>query len=225
MQGGWAGQHHDAYDQRYYRQWMHELPPLRHIRRASVLDVHHALLPETAPLRPDPARLLAAARALPGEPGLKVLAPEDMVLHSAAHLFCGEFGHGLRELFDLHRLLLHFGAEPHFWTALPARARELQLARPLFYALRYTRRLLGTTVPEHVLCAAADASPRRALLALMDAAFERALLPEHASCDGLLAPAARGALYLRAHWLRMPPLLLARHLFHKAFLSPAKAAA
>lgn len=59
----------------------------------------------------------------------------------------------------------------------------------------------------------------------MDAVFERALLPEHASCDGLLAPAARGALCLRAHWLRMPPVLLARHLFHKAFPSPAKPAA
>ena len=27
-------------------------------------------------------------------------------------------------------------------------------------------------------------------------------------------------IYLRGNWLRMPPLLLARHLFHKAFLSP-----
>jgi hypothetical protein len=27
-------------------------------------------------------------------------------------------------------------------------------------------------------------------------------------------------LYVRGNWLRMPPLLLSRHLFHKAFLSP-----
>jgi hypothetical protein len=27
-------------------------------------------------------------------------------------------------------------------------------------------------------------------------------------------------LYVRANWLRMPPLLLTRHLFHKAFISP-----
>ncbi|MDD5612097.1 MAG: hypothetical protein PHF75_03565, partial [Gallionella sp.] len=33
---------------------------------------------------------------------------------------------------------------------------------------------------------------------------------------------ARQLLYLRANWLRMPPVLLARHLFHKAFLSPDK---
>lgn len=32
-------------------------------------------------------------------------------------------------------------------------------------------------------------------------------------------------LYVRGNWLRMPPLLLARHLFHKAFLSPRETAA
>jgi hypothetical protein len=30
-------------------------------------------------------------------------------------------------------------------------------------------------------------------------------------------PLARRALYIRAHWLRMPPLMLARHLAIKAF--------
>ncbi|HWJ95141.1 MAG TPA: nucleotidyltransferase family protein, partial [Telluria sp.] len=101
MMAGWATTHHDPYDQRYYRQWMHELPPMRHVRRQSVIDVHHAILPETAAVRPEPARLLAAARALPDDRDVRVLAPADMVLHSAAHLFHGEFEHGLRDLFDL----------------------------------------------------------------------------------------------------------------------------
>jgi hypothetical protein len=111
MAHGWVSTHHDAYDQRYYREWMHELPPMQHLRRATVIDVHHAILPQTAAVRPDPARLRAGARAIPGAPGLYVLAPCDMVLHSATHLFSeGEYDHGLRDLFDLHRLLCHFGA-------------------------------------------------------------------------------------------------------------------
>ena len=69
MLHGWTGHEHDAYDQRYYRQWMHELPPMQHIRRQSVIDVHHAILPETARVRPDPARLIAAAVDVPGLPG------------------------------------------------------------------------------------------------------------------------------------------------------------
>jgi hypothetical protein len=54
----------------------------------------------------------------------------------------------------------------------------------------------------------------------MDRLFGRALLPAHASCDDTWTPSARFLLYIRANWLRMPPLLLARHLLHKAFLSP-----
>jgi hypothetical protein len=221
MLGGWAATHHDAYDQHYYREWMHELPPMVHIRRGNAIDVHHAILPETAPLRPDPGKLRAAAQPVPGLPGVATLAPADMVLHSAVHLFFdGEFDKGLRDLFDIHRLLREFDSRPGFWQDLPARARELDLARPLFYALRYCQRLLGTAVPQAVLDAVAPAAPNRALLWLMDQLFARALLPVHASCEDRFSGLARFALYVRGNWLRMPPLLLARHLFHKAFLSP-----
>jgi hypothetical protein len=221
MLAGWAGTMLDEYDQRYYRQWMHELPPMQHMRRQSMLDVHHAILPATAAVRPDPAKLRAAARSVPGAPGVQVLAPADMVLHSAVHLFYdGEFDKGLRDLFDIHRLLQHFAATPGFWDELPRRARELELDRPLFYALRYSNRVLGTPVPAAVQAAVASARPNRPLLALMDRLFERALMPDHASCADRFSAAARFLLYVRGNWLRMPPLLLARHLLHKAFLSP-----
>ncbi len=224
MMNGWAANHHDAYDQRYYREWMHELPPMQHVKRESLIDVHHAILPETAAVRPDPAALRAAAVPVAGDCGLQVLAPADMVLHSAVHLFYdGEFDHGTRDLVDIHRLLREFGADPAFWTGLPARARELQLERPLFYALRHAARLLGTPVPPAVTAAIGAAAPVRPLLALMDQLFARALLPRHASCSDSLTGAALFLLYLRGNWLRMPPLLLARHLFHKAFISPKAA--
>lgn len=221
MLHGWISTHHDAYDQRYYRQWMHELPPMQHAMRQSAIDVHHAILPETAPVRPDPDKLRAAARPLDGQDGLATLAPADMVLHSAVHLFFdGEFDKGLRDLLDIHLLLREFGAQPSFWEALVPRARELQLARPLFYALRYAVRLLGTPVPASVVAQAAPDGPNGPLLWLMDRLFARALLPDHPSCADALTGPARFALYVRGNWLRMPPLLLARHLFHKTFLSP-----
>jgi hypothetical protein len=52
---------------------------------------------------------------------------------------------------------------------------------------------------------------------LMDAIWRRALLCPHPG-SGLTGTAtALFALYVRGHWLRMPPLLLARHLTIKAF--------
>ncbi len=222
MLHGWAATHHDAYDQRYYRAWMHELPPMRHVKRSTVIDVHHAILPETASLHPDPAKLRAAACALDGHDGLRVFAPSDMVLHSAAHLFHdGEMENGLRDLIDIHSLLCHFGGLPMFWPDIVERARELELTRPLFYALRYAALILHTPIPADIEEAASRTGrPNRLMLAFMDSLFTRALLPVHPSCSDGLSSSARWMLYVRANWLRMPPLLLARHLFHKAFISP-----
>ena len=228
MVQGWISTHHDAYDQRYYREWMHELPPMTHLLRQTTIDVHHTILPRTAAQRPNPRLLRAAARPLAGPdapPGAAILCPLDMVLHSATHLFAdGEFDKGLRDLWDLHCLLAHFGQqEAGFWEALPARARQLQLQRFMFYGLRYSVLLLGTPVPAATLAAVAPDGPPAPLLAVMDALFQRALLPHHPSCRGAGAKLADFLLYVRGNWLRMPPLRLARHLFHKAFLTPKNA--
>ena len=214
---GWISTHLDAYDQRYYRQWMHELPPLKHIKRKTVLDVHHTILPETARMSPDPGKLILAAQPLDGQGCLKILAPTDMVLHSAAHLFHdGELEHGLRDLTDLDSLLRHFGRNQAFWAELVERARELDLMRSLYYALRYTQSILGTPVPDTVQQSARAGRPVWFAPALMDTVFTRALAPDHPSCDTLFTGLARWFLYVRAHYLRMPLHLLIPHLIRKA---------
>jgi hypothetical protein len=225
---GWHSTHHDVYDQRYYRSWMHELPPMTHTTRGTVIDVHHAILPVTARLHPDSVKLLqatvmVAGSSVPGRSGLWTLAPADMVLHSALHLFYNsEFDHGFRDLVDIHNLLQHFSSLSGFWTGITARAQELELARPLFYALRYATLFFAATVPPEVMSKADAGKPNAALLALMDSLFERALQPDHPECGDRYAVAARFVLYLRGNWLRMPPLLLMRHLFQKAFISDRK---
>jgi hypothetical protein len=217
MLEGWATTHHSAYDQRYYRQWMHELPPLRHIRRQNVLDVHHAILPTTARLKPSSAKLLANARPLANAPRFAVLDHADMVLHSMVHLFHNDdLSHSLRDLSDLDLLLRHLGRNPGFWPDLIARARELDLARPLYYGLHYTNLVLATPVPGPTLDAAGADGPGRLKGAIADRLWTRALRPQHATASDLWTPPTVFALYLRAHWLRMPPLPLLRHLTIKA---------
>jgi hypothetical protein len=214
---GWVGSKTSAYDQRYYREWMHELPPMEHLLRHTALDVHHTILPETARLRPAAHKFFEAAVPLPDLPGLFVLSPTDMVLHSMTHLFMNEeMSHGLRDLSDLDLLLRHFGQNATFWPDLLARAAVLDLQRPLFYGLRYTARQLNTPVPASALQASSAAGPGPALRRMMDALWSRALAPAHPSASPPLAGLALFALYLRGHWLRMPPWMLARHLTVKA---------
>lgn len=221
MLAGWHAGGLSEYDKRYYRRWMHEIPPLQHVQRATVIDVHHAILPDTARYHPDPAKLRSRAVAVEGLPGIHVLATEDRILHSAAHLFHdGELPHGLRDLTDLDLLLRDAAVDPDFWPRLTARAGELQLGRSLFYALRYLRHFLDTPIPAGATAALDAAAPNRAMLALMDSIFTRVLAPDHASCAGAFTPTARLAAFVRAHWLRMPVHLLVPHLFHKAFVSP-----
>jgi len=210
---GWEPVKVDPYDQAYYRRWMHELPPLRHRSREATVDVHHTILPETSRLRPDAGELIRAALPLPGGRVL-VLSPVDMVLHGSAHLFHdGSLDGGLRDLVDLDDLLRHFARDPAFWDELLPRAGRLDLGRPLFYTLRYASRLLDTPVPATALAAAEAHRPGRIALALMDRLLPAALIPRDP--DRPKGGFRRWLLYVRSHWLRMPPHLLAYHLMTK----------
>lgn len=225
-QEGWRLMKLNTYDQHYYRQWMHELPPLRHYSRQMEVDVHHTILPLTSRLRPDPDLLLQDAEAVDGC-SFKVLSPCDMALHSAAHLFYDSDLHNtLRDLIDLDDLFRHFSAhEENFWHRLIARARVLDLQRPLFYALRYAQRLLETPVPGFVWQRLNVAAPAFPILFIMDHLVVKALLPEHPDYPSRLNGLARWLLYVRSHYLRMPLHLLMPHLLRKSVRRNFSAAA
>lgn len=217
---GWFQVRLSPYDDRYYRLLMHEVPPLRHRERGTEIDIHHRILPRTSRFPSDPAPLFADAQPIGNGP-MAVLAPADMVLHSLVHLFLEgdpEEGLRLRDLLDIHELLGHFGQTPGFWESLPPRARQLGLERPLHYGLGFARKLFGTPVPPAALQAAEAAAPPQPLRGFMDRLFTLALLPDHPDFPQRRANAARWLAYVRAHWLRMPPGLLAKHLSYKAYL-------
>lgn len=217
LAAGWISGERDAYNQRYYRQWMHELPPLQHVTRKTVLDVHHTITPPTSRFKVEGAKLLACIRGVDDRADLFVLAPVDMVLHSAVHLFQeGEFSHGLRDLLDLNDLLLHFSREPEFWESLFARAKELGLGEPLFHALHHIHRLFGTRTPQEFRHELQGIQPNWVTRRVMSALLTLALQPRHPSCDGPFNDLARWLLYLRSHYLRMPWYWLIPHLTRKA---------
>jgi len=213
---GWQSQRQSRYDQRYYREWMHELPPLRHVEREIEVDLHHTILPLTSRLNPSPDLLFSEAVAIPGS-GYLTLSPPDMVLHSATHLFYdGEVRGGLRDLVDISDLLTHFGRDASFWPKLMERAEVLDLQRPLFYALWFSESLLQTPIPEDAITESARGAPGRLARIFMDATVRRVLTTHHA--DRPSAPISAWLLYVRSHWLRMPPRLLFPHLARKAWV-------
>jgi len=204
LDAGWEWVKPDPYDDQYYRDHMHELPPLIHRERDRMIDVHHTTLPLTAGPTPNASAMLDNAVQL--DSGLYVMAPADMLLHSVAHLFAdGDLAGGLRNLWDIDRLIRQFAqVDDNFWTELRARSKLHQLEPHLARALRLTARLYDTPVCGNL------AGPAN----VIDNLYIRRLLAR----DGWgreNRKFTREAFYIRSHWLRMPPLMLARHLWTK----------
>jgi len=188
---GWEWVKTDAYDDAYYRRWMHELPPLIHRARDRMVDVHHTILSPTARPTPDADALIAGSVEL-GR-GLRVLGPEDMVVHAAAHLFAdGDLAGGLLNLWDIRCLLEDADAD-----RLTMRAAHHGLAREVARARRLAAAIYGD-----------------GRAAGIDALYARRLLARDDWGRGI-RPATRLGFYVRSHWLRMPPAMLARHLWIK----------
>jgi len=202
---GWERLKDDGgYDDLYYRRWMHELPPLIHRERDRMIDVHHTILPPTARPTPDAAALIDDSVTL--DNGLRLLSPPDIIVHAAAHLFAdGDLAGGLRNLWDIDRLLREFAADAAFWPRLAERAEHHRLKRHVALALRLSARLYGTPIDR-----ALAGRPR-----LADRLFEARLLARN-GWGQERRKLLRFAFYVRSHWLRMPPLMLARHLWTKA---------
>lgn len=218
MLGGWASAKSDPYDQRYYREWMHELPPMTHVRRGTVLDVHHSILPRTARARPDPNAILERSRVLDEFAPIRIPCPEDLAVHCITHFMHeGELDNGLRALHDIDGLLRDFAREDRFWTQLVECAVGHELAVPVAQGLALTTRLLGTPVPQSVFADLYKHDSKAVLGSSMEWAYRRALEPEVETIE-LATWVARQWLYVRAHALRMPFGQLTVHLCRKALM-------
>jgi putative nucleotidyltransferase-like protein len=214
---GWKSGKQDHYNERYYREWMHEIPPMGHPKRGSTVDLHHTILPPTA--KPNVNASLLFDELVEIQPDIYTLSPRDMVIHSATHLFHeGEFHRGLRDLWDLDQMLRDFSdKDPFFWDNLVPRARELDLLDSVFHGLTYTRQVFGTPIPAATVKQASSLA-RKVRKPAMDFLFHRAFLPDQPECRLLLTGAALNALYIRSHYLRMPLHLLIPHLVRKAWM-------
>ena len=194
---GWEWVKPDPYDDAYYRRWMHELPPLIHRDRDRMIDVHHTILPLTARPTPDADALIADSITLPN--GLRMLNSDDMICHAAAHLFAdGDLSGGMRNLWDIRCLVDDFGV-----AGLAERARRHGLTSAVRRALRLSHALYGTQLPDGWARSASDD----------DLCLRR--LTARDGWGRQTRPVTRLGFYVRSHWLRMPPLMLARHLWTK----------
>ena len=218
MLGGWTTGKLDSYDQRYYRQWSHEIPPMTHLHRGTTIDLHHSLAMPTCRVKVDSARMIAEAIPVKGSNLWWRLKDEDMLLHAASHLLLNsEFDRGLRDVWDINLLYRHFTSiSANFPERLLARAQEIGLRPILMQALSLVSTFFETPFPDGLLPAHTNQFAR--LLA-------RAASTRHPETRPRGQMGADLALMLREMYLRLPNKLLAVHLRHKLthlFSTPEK---
>jgi len=235
LAAGWEWVKPDPYDDMYYRRWMHELPPLIHRDRDRMIDVHHTILPLTARPRPDAAALIGDAVPLspysresgnPAQtedaglrpspehytPCLHILSPADVIIHAAAHLIAdGDLEGGLRNLWDIDRLVREFSEQDDdFCLTLAEQAHRHNLFPQVMRALRLSHDLFETPLKEYASPISLSFTSQPS-----DALFCARLLARNGWGQNTRRP-LRFAFYVRSHLLRMPPLMLMRHLWIKA---------
>lgn len=202
LAAGWQyeSQTDNEYDMAYYKEYMHELPPFRHAQRRSVLDIHHRLLPRTAKYTLDMEKLIQASMPLENT-RFRTLAPIDLFIHSAVHAFLdGSFDTPARSLLELHHLLHDLTEKEQ--NRILIRSKEVGGELAVGTALW----MLSTSMGDNsstVLCKSKHYRklPRVTCIALTS----KLRNVENAY-------AAKAYLYLRGHFLRMPVLMLIKHL-------------
>lgn len=202
---GWKPGQVSDYDAGYYRNWMHEVPPMEHVRRHTVIDLHHAINPPVSPCYVNPEKLLS--NLIEVKPGVFVLSPLDRVVHCALHLIQeGDSKKLLRDLYDLFRLVEQHCPDIEGTVRLLDRANDLGVGRQVATSVEAAQEIFG---------------------AVNSAACQGSKFLRHCLVKAALAPAnkldpvsymAGAVLVAYSHSIKMPLRLLVPHLAKKALV-------
>ncbi|GGW53322.1 nucleotidyltransferase family protein [Alishewanella tabrizica] len=208
----WKTDKLNSYDERYYRKWSHEIPPMVHLLRGTVLDLHHNLYLPISGRAADMSIFFNLV--IKTTSGATVLNPEAMVLHSIIHLFMNEETQSaMRDLWDLHLLISEFNSTD-FWQKLHKLADSTGFNLELKYCLAALHHYLGPALDPmlrsyYEVNACNKLWVRNILIP--------ALIPDHPLVCNWQHRWAKRLIYFRGHWLKMPTHILISHFVVKSF--------
>lgn len=211
----WQSEKLSDYDDKYYRAWAHEIPPLFHLLRDTVLDVHHNLYLPVSGRSPKVELFLTNNTIC--ENGCYVLGPAESVLHSIIHLFMNEdFTNAFRDLFDLHLLINEYESK-EFWQQLRSLAQETEFEKELYYCLALLIKIYGVE-KQPIFEVLADKYDSKSNRVFIDVILFNAITPQHSLLDTFITKFSRALIFFKGHWLKMPFDILVTHLAIKSYL-------
>jgi hypothetical protein len=210
----WKSEELSDYDNKYYRNWAHEIPPMYHILRNTVLDIHHNVYLPISGRSPNISRFTSDAKKT--EFGCVVLSDSATILHSIIHLFMNEdFTNSFRDLLDIHLLISEFESEL-FWSELLQLSCESGFEKELYYAVCLRDKLFNVDS----FCELTELKSRHdGFLGnkFINVILYQALTPKHIYLNTFHNRTATFIIFLRGHWLKMPTHILIKHLLKKSY--------
>ena len=157
--------------------------------------------------------------AISGLDAIRIPSREDLVIHSMTHLVHeGELHNGLRDLYDIDGMLRSFSVDPSFWVRLTNFSVTNDLASHVLFGLTLVQMVFSTPVPAQVLAELSANSGHATPSGWLKVIYAKALPADRAEGATTIASIARSFIYVRAHAMRMPVHMLARHLLFKAWM-------
>ena len=215
---GWAAKELDNFDEKYYREWSHELPPYSHLETGVTLDIHHNLLPGTSGKTIDIADIIATKQ----NTDFNLFVPKDeyLILHSAIHLLLNDdIEKGLRDCLDLHCLLKEYVQSNNIET-LQEVFQNADCEREFFVLLNLLTKLF--TNEAGIYSDKTLSINNNSTYKSIASDLEKAVFPATSYLSNSSNHYARFKVYLRGHLSKMPLSLFIRHIIYKAYRTLVK---
>ncbi|GAB2698506.1 nucleotidyltransferase family protein [Aliiglaciecola aliphaticivorans] len=216
-QNRWQSEELSDYDEKYYRDWAHEVPPLIHVNRATVVDMHHNLYPPISGRATNISQFISSRQKT--QSGCFVLDPATTVMHSIIHMFANEDSSSwMRDLFDIMLLIEEFG-DDQFWGSLVDLSNKTDFNFEFVSCLKALQLYSNKPLPDVANTCLENYKFNKVELWILHQGILPAICPEH---DLLLTPKIRWAkklVYFRGHWIKMPFYVLIKHFAFKSFFA------
>lgn len=218
LKNGWVVKELDDFDEKYYREWSHELPPYTHLETGVTLDVHHNLLPGSSGKTINIQDIIETKR----NTEFKLHVPNDgyLILHSAIHLLLNDdIQKGLRDCVDLHYLITDYVKEESIET-LQGVFRNANCEKEFFVLLNLLTKLFKSEADLYAK-KTLELNNKKAYESISND-LEKAVFPASQYLYDSTNSFARFKVYIRGHLSKMPLTVFVRHIMFKAYRTLVK---
>lgn len=206
----------DEYDDFYYRQWMHELPPFVSMDGDLVLDLHHNILPITSERHIDASKIFEKAELV--LPNILVPCDEDLIVHSAVHLLQDSiFDRTLRDLYDLYCLMEDLSDLSKSELLVLKRSEELNLASDLSKVILLMKEVFARDLSFEENAFVEQHLTNNILWYIEKKCYVTMLYQPVLSDWRLRHSLASFCIFIKSHWIKMPLRLLFKHSLIKSY--------